>query len=170
MRKPGEPLFFDTVTLSNFALAERLDILVSRYGRRVCVVSEVMDELLDGIVAGYPALAAIESAVSRGEFSHSGAMSSAERLSYRQLLRTLASGEAACIACAGIRGGTVVTDDRAGRECCAERGVKFSGTVGILRACCRDGTLSPDEADVVLQTMISAGYHSPVRRISDILG
>ena len=52
---------------------------------------------------------------------------------------------------------------------CAEQGVRFTGTVGILKACCLDGTLSLVDADAILQTMVAAGYHAPVRRISDLV-
>ena len=70
---------------------------------------------------------------------------------------------------ARVRGGTVVTDDRAARGSCSERDVPFTGTIGILKACARDGTLEADEADAVLNLMMDAGYLSPVRRISDLL-
>ena len=61
--------FFDTVTLSNFALAGRLDLLISRYGRRAHIMQEVLDEVLDGIVAGYAALSPIETAIAAGRFT-----------------------------------------------------------------------------------------------------
>jgi predicted nucleic acid-binding protein len=161
--------FFDTVTLSNFALVRRLDLLTSRYGRRLCVTRQVLDEAIDGIVAGYAALAAVEEAVAGGAFTSAEPLSPDERDTYRQLLRVLAPGEASCIACAKGRRGIVVTDDRAARECCNERGVGFTGTVGILKACCLEGALSPGEADTILASMIDAGYHSSVQRISDLV-
>ena len=90
-----------------------------------------------------------------------------ERGDYRELLRILGPGEASCIACAKARGGIVVTDDKAARDCCAERGL--TGTIGILKACSLDETLSPGEADAVLQDVIDAGYYSPVTRISGLI-
>lgn len=161
--------FFDTVTLSNFTLAGRLDLLVTRYGRRALVTHAVLDELTDGVVAGFAALRQVEAAVARGALARAKPLSPDERDLYRQLLRTLGPGEASCIACAKTRGGIVVSDDRAARDCCAERVVPCTGTIGILKACTRDGTLPPEAADAALQAMIEAGYHSPVRRISDIL-
>jgi predicted nucleic acid-binding protein len=163
-------LYFDTVTLSNFALAGSIPLLVSRYGRRLHLTSAVLDEVLDGLVAGYPALAEIEVALQSGKFRLASPLTGIERQRYRELLRTMAPGEAACIACAKERGGIVVTDDRVARKCCSERNLRFTGTVGILKASCRDGTLSPDRADALLSAMIKAGYHSPVHRISDLLG
>lgn len=169
MPDTGPNLYVDTVTLSNFALSGHLDLLLARYGRRICIVPEVLDEINDGIVSGYSALSDVEDAVSGNRFTLTGALKPAERRMYRELLRTLASGEAACIACAAARGGIVATDDRAARACCAGRKVIFTGTVGILKACCRDGALSPQEADRILDSMIGAGYHSPVLRISGLV-
>jgi predicted nucleic acid-binding protein len=161
--------YFDTVTLSNFALAGRVDLLISRYGQKALVTREVLDEIIDGIVAGYAALSEIESAVASGELGLTEPLVLSERDTYRKLLRILAPGEASCISCAMNRGGVVVTDDKTARDCCTERGITFTGTIGILIACYRDGELTSAEADVIVQAMIDAGYHSPVHRISDLI-
>ena len=162
-------LFVDTITLSNFALAGRLGLLTERFGTRLLVTSEVRDEVSDWIVAGYHELQAIETAIAEKEVNTAKALTNEERDVYRDLLRTLAPGEASCIARAVSTGGIVVTDDRMAREICGERGVACTGTIGILKACCLDGTLSPDEADVTLQAMIDRGYYSPVNTISGLL-
>ena len=161
--------YFDTVTLSNFALVHRLDLLTARYGRRLRITQEVLDEISDGLAAGFAVLGEIEAAVHAGTFRVAGALTSAERRTFQDLLHALAPGESSCVACAQARGGVVVTDDRVARERCAEQGVPFTGTIGILKACCRSGALAPPEADAVLRVMTDAGYHSPVRRISDLL-
>ena len=74
---------FDTVVLSNFALSKELDILRTRYGGRGCVTSEVLDEIISGIVAGFS-----------------------------ELRKSLGQGEASCIAWAKTNQATVATDDR----------------------------------------------------------
>lgn len=162
-------LFFDTVSLGDFALAGRVDLLIERYGHRARVTPEVLDEVLDGIVAGYQALTAIEAALEQGELGRTGELTAEERRIYRELFGSLAPGEASCIARAAVRDGAVVTDDRAARGTCEERDVPFTGTIGILKACVRDGMLEAGEADAILESMIDAGYFSPVRRISDLL-
>jgi len=169
MPDPSRDRYFDTVTLSNFVLAQRLDVLIARYGTRAKVTREVLDEVSDGLVAGYTALAELERAVTSRQLGTAAPLTPDERDLYRQLIRRLAPGEASCIACAKLRGGIVVTDDRAARQCCAEQGVHFTGTIGILKACCMDKTLSLPDADTILEAMIAAGYHSPVYRISDLL-
>lgn len=165
----GRDRYFDTVTLSNFALAGRLDILTLRYGRRAKVTQQVQDEVSDGIAAGYAALGEIEHALLSGKFGMAAPLTPTERNLYRNLIRRLVPGEASCIASAQHREDIVVTDDRAARDCCAEQGVRFTGTIGILKACCLDGTLTAPEADTVLHAMVAAGYRSPVHRISDLV-
>ena len=44
-----------------------------------------------------------------------------------------------------------------------------TGTIGILKACCRKTTISPEEADRILDAMVAHGFYSPVRRTSAIL-
>ena len=169
MPDSGNGWFFDTVTLSNFALAGRLDLLIDRYGRRAQLTPEVLDEVSEGIASGHFMLRDIENAVATGRLGSALPLSPTERMTYRTLLRSLSPGEASCIVCTKERGGIVVTDDRAARASCAEFGLAFTGTIGILKACCQQGALDPDTADAVLHTMITAGYRSPVGRISDIL-
>ena len=169
MPEPGRQFFFDTVTLSNFVLSGRLDLVITRYGPRANVTPQVLDEIADGIVAGYSGLQEVETAVATGRLSGVERFSPKERDTYRELLQTLSPGEVSCITLAQTRGGIVATDDRAARSYCFDRGVVFTGTVGILKACVLDGTLSPRGADDVLRSMTAAGYHSPVGRISALV-
>lgn len=165
----GRLWFFDTVVLSNFALADRLDVLVDRYGTKGHVTQEVLTEIHAGIVAGYPALRVAADKVTTGGMSLAAPLTPQERVVYLEALRCLASGEASCIACAQYRGGIVVTDDRAARNGCADRELPCTGTIGILKASCVDGTLRLVEADDILGRMVETGFYSPVRRISDLL-
>jgi predicted nucleic acid-binding protein len=159
----------DTVCLSNFALVNHLGILVTRYGKRAHLTQQVMDEICDGISAGHSALLDIETAVSSGRFSKVEFMSDGEREHFRSLLRGLGPGEASCISCATSRGGIVVTDDWNARQACKACGLRFTGTIGILKACVMDGTFQPAEADELLKEMIREGDHSPVTSISSLV-
>lgn len=165
---PEQLFLFDTVSLSNFALAQSLDLLVSRYGDRLCVTHEVLDELIEGMAAGYSALNEVLTLVEEGVFS-SVVLTREERRACADLRHDLGAGEASCLAIASCRGAVVVTDDRAARRSCAERSVSFAGTIGILKAMCRDGHISVDEADEILSNMISNGFYSPVSRVRDVL-
>jgi len=57
--------YFDTVTLSNFALVDRMELLVKRYGRKLHITTEVENEIAAGIVAGYTSLERIECLLQR---------------------------------------------------------------------------------------------------------
>jgi len=161
--------FFDTVTLSNFALSGCLDLIVRRYGENACVTPQVMDEILDGVVAGYSALEEIQTAAEAGRLTPTPALSAEERQAYRRLVQTLSPGEASCISCAKVRGGVVATDDMAARACYAEQGIGFTGTVGILKACAVDQVITPQNADALLRRMVEAGFYSPVSHVSSLL-
>ena len=168
--REGKPVYlFDAVTLSNFALTGQFALLVRRYGQRAMLTPEVLDEVTAGVIAGYYGLSNIEKAVDEGSICLANPLTMDQRQTYRELLRILAPGEASCIAHASAHGGIVVTDDHAARQCCGERNLPFTGTIGILKACCMEGSLSPEEADDCLAAMIDAGYYSPVQRISDLI-
>ena len=58
--------FFDTVTLSNFALSGVFDLLVDRYGRTLRVTEQVRAELAAGRIRGYSELQLVEPALAAG--------------------------------------------------------------------------------------------------------
>ena len=157
--------FFDSVTLSNFALADGLDLLATRYRGRGFVTTQVVDELTHGVAAGYAALAGCLTLVDRG-ILRLVSLDKTERCSFGQLIAHLGQGEAGTIAAANHRQGVVVTDDLAARRTCAEMKIPITGTIGILQTAVRDHQLTLPEANALLDKMIAAGFHSPVRRIS----
>ena len=166
---PERPqIFFDTIVLSNFARAGCLKLLVARYRGRMAASSQVLDELIAGVDAGYEQLADVLELTER-LFLRIVSLTNLELTEYRQLLRTLGAGEASVIALAKSRGAVVATDDRAARDACARLKISVTGTLGILAACVRDGQISEDEADATLRAMILAGFYSPVERIGEIL-
>ncbi len=167
--KDHRPHFFDTVTLSNFALCDEFELLVGRYGTSLFLTEQVRVELAQGLSAGYTQLGAIEAEVSQKHISVAATMSPAEASFYRELIPLLGSGEASCITMAHHRGGIVVTDDLLARRTCSLHGVRVTGTIGILKAMCMDRQIPSEAADALLADMVVKGFHSPVRRISDLL-
>ena len=165
---PETSYFFDTVSLSNFAMSGALPLLVQRYGTAATVPNEVLDELIAGTAAGHAALQHVVDLVNQGVFA-STALTKVERQVLAETISHLGQGEASCIAAATKRGGTVVTDDRAARNACSERKVPVTGTIGILKAACIEGQVSVEEADRILTAMVRYGFYSPVHRIRDIL-
>lgn len=162
--------YFDTVTLSNFALSHSMDLLVYRYGRNLFMTHEVRDGIAEGIIKGFDALQIVDELL----FSKSISLAlpieeTRERQSYLQHLETLSPGEASCIVCANFRGGVVVTDDLAARKHCHHKCVPVTGTIGILRQFYKDGSLSQQKADEKLAAMIDKGFYSPIKSFKDFM-
>jgi len=160
--------FIDTVVLSNFAFADQVKWLESRYGLNLKITGEVYQETLKGFNSGYSKLSSILEHIENKKFG-TVELSPLEKKQCYALNQTLGLGEASCIAAASHRKGIVITDDRTARQFCQEKSINFTGTIGILKASCLDGSISLKEADMALKTMISFGFYSPVARISDIL-
>lgn len=170
MPDPDQKYYFDTVVLSNFALVDRLDLLTIMYKDRLIITTEVVDEISRGISSGFDVLQEIMNLLADGSISeYSLSSSSGERQAYTSLLVNLGAGEASAIAAAKTVDGIVVTDDKFARRICEERCIKVTGTIGILKKLCMKSILQPQEADSILQGMITCGFYSPVNRISDIL-
>ena len=158
---------FDAVVLSNFALADGLDVLQRRYAGRGVVPAEVWDEIAAGIARGLSALQRVDDLLPDKTFSLAS-LTAPERVRYRELRQSLGSGEAACLAWSQARAATVVTDDRRARVACRAAGLPFTGTFGILVASVRDGTMTAVRGEELLRQMRSAGFYSPVARLSDL--
>lgn len=158
-------LFFDTVVLSNFAfISGGIAFLHKRYGKRVHITLQVLEEVAKTAYSGFTHFEQIESA----NFSKTSLIPS-EHETYLALLRNLGTGEASCIAAAEQRKGIVVTDDRLARNICKERIIPLTGTIGILKSAYLDSVISLDEADGMLHKMVECGFYSPVQKISDTL-
>ncbi len=161
--------FLDTVTLSNFALSGAFDLLLNRHGRSLRVTEQVRAELAAGRIRGYSELAVVERALASDSIIPVEPMTMPESELFVELLSTLGSGEASCVALAFHRSGIVATDDRVARNCCAEREIPVTGSIGILKALCIDQTIRSEDADAILARMVDTGFYSPVRRITDLL-
>lgn len=145
--RPPRRFFFDTVTLSNFALIGRFGLLVDRYGTSLYVTEQVRSEIAAGRASGYARLRAVDQALTTGAIMQAEPMSAAEHESFGEFVRTFGAGEASCIALARHREGVVATDDRVARRRCIELGVPLTGTIGILKALSVSHTISVAEAD-----------------------
>jgi predicted nucleic acid-binding protein len=156
-------LYFDSVTLSNFAVIGQLDFLTQRYRRRICVLMQVSDELTRGATS-HPFLEECLRLMDKGLLKVRS-LKRQECSTFRRLISQLGAGEAATIATAVHRNGIVVTDDLAARHAAGELQVSLTGTVGILRAAVRDGTLELTTANAWLSQMIEHGYRCPVEKI-----
>ena len=128
---------------------------------------EVHDELVSGIPLN-KALEQIDTLIESRIFKLV-TLSKKARRTYFELTRSLGKGEASCIAFAKHQSAIVATDDRAARNQCLQMKIPTTGTIGILKASVLDGIIEPNTADDILSRMISAGFYSPVQKISNIM-
>jgi predicted nucleic acid-binding protein len=164
---PEKGWYFDTVSLCNFLFSRADSLLKIRYHKRGFITWEVYDEICAGFVK-YPALQKLEILLSDKTLILVSLSDQARQL-YSNLIVHLGKGEASCLAMAKASGGIVVTDDRSARQQCNHSHIPFTGTIGILKACVRDGAIELNQADIYLDKMIEQGFYSPVRSISEII-
>ncbi len=158
---------FDTVCLSNFTCVNAFTIILDHYKHFAAITAEVLGEVETGLVNGHVHLSAVIQAVDKQQLKVIS-LSMAQRRIYRTFRSHLGAGEASCIACAAKHKWIVASDDRAARNTCAEHAIPVTGTIGILKACCKAGHITLEQADAYLHTMINNGFYSPVVRLLDI--
>lgn len=159
----------NTTVLSNLAEADRLPLLEPLFGR-VLVPSQVHDEILKGIAAGYDFLETADESTEAEWIVLTTFENQSERRLFKRLLGVVGYGEAAGIAIAKERDVLFFSDDRKARRVAQDHGVEISGTLGLLKLAVEEGTLSIGEADEVLNRMIDGGYYAPIRSIDELLG
>jgi predicted nucleic acid-binding protein len=159
----------NTTVFSNLAAADRLPLLEALFGR-VLVPSQVHDEILKGIAAGYDFLETADESTEAEWIVLTTFEGQPERALFKRLLDVVGYGEAAGIAMAKERNLIFFSDDRKARRVAQDHGVEISGTLGLLKLAVEEGTLSVGEADEVLSQMIEGGYYAPVQSINELLG
>jgi predicted nucleic acid-binding protein len=166
-------LILDTTVLSNFALVGQIALLQRLYTGQAGTTLAVADEIRRGLSSGYEYLRAAEEALlplsSTGWLSVLTPVSPEEQRLFVELGASLAPGEASCLALAIARGLTLASDDRAARQRAAERGVRLTGTLGILVRAVREGHIALAEANDALARMIALRYRSPVLRLDELI-
>ncbi len=169
----GPRLIFDTTVLSNFAVVGQVALLEKLYVGRACTALSVADEIGRGLSAGYAYLRTAEAAFAglgqSGWLPILSLTSAREQALYMELSLSLASGEAACISLASIQGLILASDDLAARREASRRGVRLTGTVGILLRAVREQHLELADANQILAQMIALRYRAPVQRLDDLV-
>lgn len=172
-RVPGSRLIFDTTVLSNFAAVGQVALLEELYIDQACTTLSVADEIRRGLDAGYAYLRTVETAFAglnqSGWLPILSLTSAREQALYIELGQFLAPGEAACLALAIAQGLVLASDDLAARREASRRGVRLTGTVGILVRAVREQHLGLADANQVLAQMIALRYRAPVQRLDDLV-
>lgn len=152
----------DTTVLSNFAHARRSDLLQASLGAAACTTPRVMGELHAGEerylvpVCNWRWLTILE-------------LTPGEAKAACELRLQLGAGEADCLAVALSRGAVFASDDFAARRMALQRGVKVSGTIGVLLRLVQTGKIGLTDADELLRTFVAHGYRSPVSSLHELL-
>jgi len=157
----------DTTVLSNLARANRINLLEKLHGQ-IVIPSQVHEEILKGIAAGYDFLEGADKIVEADWVKLAALENERERTLFRNLLDIVGYGEAAGIAIAKERDLLFFSDDRKARRVAQDQRVKISGTLGMLELLVEEGKLSIGEADGVLSKMIQGGYHSPIQSLKEL--
>lgn len=156
-------LVLDTMCLSHFARADRLDVLRDLLlGRRCWTTETVLAELNRGI-ADYPLLVNVSSQ----EWLLVAALEPvAEIRLYDTWLKRAGSagrdqGEASVFATAECHGATAVTDDRRAAKVGRFYGLDVHGTTWLLAIACREGKLTLAGAASLIDTLRATGHRLP---------
>ncbi len=164
---------FDTTVLSNFAVAGQLALLRRLYRGNACTTLMVMEEVLRGLDAGYEYLRSVRDALSSlsvvGWLPMLAVQTPQEQALYSELPLALGPGEASCLVMAITRGLTLASDDLAARRVATERGVRLTGTLGILIRLVREDHLALTDANAILARMIALRYRSPIERLDEFV-
>jgi len=149
----------------------RLDLIKRLHGR-LYITNEVYEEILEGLDEGNDFYAGIDAQISH--FSEDGwtelvSMVAEELRLFRSLPLRLNRGEASCLAVARHRTWASLTDDKLARETARAWEITVSGTLRTLVQAARQGLLTAEERDALLQQMIARGYRSPYNSLQQLL-
>jgi len=149
----------DTTVLSNFAHAQRPDLLRALFASLSVPVS-VSEELAQGERGGL---------IPKEDWGwlEVVSLSPAELAVSQQLRRQVDLGEADCLAVAQARALTLYTDDRRARRIGKSMGLDITGTLGCLLELVELAFLDFEDADLLLTRMRKRGYRSPVVSLKD---
>jgi len=161
-------ILFDCCVLSNFALSDSLYVIKKLHANSSYVTSLVVAENLRGILAGHNKLANVNTAIKEGWLKEVAIKSEKERSLFETLSLSLGFGEASSIAIAKIRGHVFACDDRTARREAELLGIRLTGTLGILIKAVKKKIIGIKDADVILGNMISNGFYSPVKSVTEL--
>lgn len=177
------PIIFDNTVLSNFALTQSFEVLRRLYEGRAFICRAVLQEIQTGIESGwkYPQLRsrtrlqAVNQALEEGwlQLPDSDVDPGDEVLELRLALeysQRFGAGEAEAMAIARTRSWILATDDGEARRFAQERGVRLTGSLGILIKATQQEIVRLTEADAIHARMIDEGYRSPLPYENGISG
>ncbi|MGH8000725.1 MAG: nuclease [Brasilonema sp.] len=171
----ASPIIFDNTVLSNFALTQVFYVLQRLYAGRAFVGKAVQREIQAGINSASKSaslknrtkLEEINQALDDGWLQtppdevnpNDDAVELRLTLEYSQ---RFGAGESEAMAIARNRNWVFASDDGAARNFAKERGIRLTGTLGILVKAVKSKILCLSLADVIHAQMVDEGYRSPL--------
>ncbi|WP_018256536.1 twitching motility protein PilT [Halomicrobium katesii] len=156
---PENATVLNTTVLSNFAHVDNVELLLEL--PRLVTVDAVQTELAEGSETHHYLEGALD--VFEDDIPVVTPSSPAQKLE-ETLLETLDSGEAQALAVAEEAEGMVVTDDGDARTIANQRGIRLTGSIGLLVRFVEKDRITADTADTYLKRWIDeAGFRSPAR-------
>ena len=154
-------VLLDNTVLSNFALAQRTELLSIALGDSLASTVEVLNEFGIGVSKG------LLPATDLGWLDIID-LTPIEQGLCLEFLTRLNAGEASCLAVAVHRTSRFFTDDRDARKLAAQLQVPVSGTLGILLRLVQIHALTMQQANALLALMVAKGYRSPVGDLGEL--
>ena len=157
------PLFFDTMGLSHFARADRLDVLRDLLVGRECWTTTVVRSELSAGARTHPNVGQTLTL----DWIQIATLDALEELScFIKWANRLGSqdrdlGEASVLAAAELRDGTAITDDRDATKVARRYGADVHGTIWLLAGACRGGKLTPVAAGSIIDALRAEGARLP---------
>jgi len=159
----GRALVFDTMVLSAFAEADRLDVLGNMLAGDVCYMTDVVrSEIQDGAQTR-PALAVVEDAewLQRGDLT-----TDQELIAFVQWVGRVGStehgrDEASVFAFAEVHNVIAITDDRTAKAVARTYGLSVHGSLWLIAGFCAAGKLSEHAAGGLIDGLAAVGLRLP---------
>jgi predicted nucleic acid-binding protein len=155
-------ILLDNTILSNFSTIQQPTLVKSAFVEEVSTTEQVFHEMQAGVIAGK-----IPSC--DWEWLARVSLTPTEQEHFQRLTTYLGKGEASCLAVALQRGYRFATDDKDARRWASQLGIPHTGTMGILAMLVKNEHITLNEGNRLLHQMVTAGYHSPLARLDEIL-
>ncbi|MEU6023573.1 hypothetical protein [Micromonospora sp. NPDC047134] len=160
---PQTAFVLDTMILSHFTLADRLDVLQDLLIDADCWTTQVvMEELREGAADHPELLATCEVTwLDKAQLDTLPEIRCFATWAGRLGAEERNLGEASVLAAAEVRQGIAITDDRQATKVARTYGAKVHGTIWLLAAACRTGKQTETAAGNLIDALRATGARLP---------